>query len=162
MSESNAAPITVVILEDDENFATLVQRALEGLADSFTKIDSWTKLDRTNRSEIMWIDLRMPDSDVKMSLDRIKELRSIDAEMIIIVGSGFISPEISARLHQLDTDGLYFKGGQFDPYQVASIVLLAIMRAKKRNPEAHAALLDRALKWMGKRFPEAALVPTSS
>jgi DNA-binding NarL/FixJ family response regulator len=146
--------VNLVIIEDDANFAHLVAQALDGLVDKVTVMDHWEDLPAIDANDLAWVDLRTPRSGVDDSIRHIHSLRQRRPDIVIVVGSGFITPEVRARLEQAGADGCFYKSSSFTAEQVASLIVLALSRATKRNYEANRKLLARALEWHSHRFPE--------
>ncbi len=147
-----------IIVEDDPNFATLVARSIDGLAEKpITVVDNWKDaMDQIENADVAWVDLRMPSSIEAESIKWVANLRKEHKRVVVVVGSGFITPEVRAHLEQAGIDAVYVKEGQYDPKQMASVVILALMKACKRNPDFDRRLLDRALEWMHERYHEVA------
>lgn len=149
----------LVIIEDDPFFAALVARALEGLVQSVVIVSTWEEAayhfpDR----DVAWVDLRIsPEVKERESLEFIKKLRVQQPGLVIIVGSGFISPEFQLELEAVGVDACFHKDSKFSVEQVASIVLAAMMRANLRGNAETKTLLTRALEWMHHRHPEAVI-----
>lgn len=145
----------LVIIEDDANFATLLAHALEGLTESVIVVSNWTdaRANMTGR-DVAWIDLRLaPDTHEAESLREITQLREQRSDLVIVVGSGYITPEMRAKLDQAGVDACFYKDSSFSAKQVASLIVAAIMKANMRNNESTRRLLVRALQWMQDRFP---------
>lgn len=152
--------MNLIVIEDDENFASLVAKSLEGLVDNVSVFSDWDNAFSTVQNttgDIAWVDLRMPTSSERQTIDRIAKLRSTHQDIVIIVGSGYITPEIRASLDRAGIDGCYYKGGKYTPEQVGSLIVLGLMRASKRNPNTMNAMLNKAMEWFHKKFPEASI-----
>lgn len=149
--------VKVVIIEDEADFAKLIGRCLDGLADSVATFSDWIgalqHID-TYDDDVAWVDLRMPTSSEEDSIKHIAELRSRNKRIVIVVGSGYITAEVRAELDRAGADGCFYKTAEFKAEQVASLIVLGMMRANMRYPNGK--LLERALAWMKVRFPNAA------
>lgn len=148
----------LIIIEDDPLFAELVKRALEGLMESVMIASSWDEAqEQLDTSNLAWADLRLsPQCREQESIHRIEELRAKRPDIVIVVGSGFITPETRAKLERAGVDGCFYKDKHFSVNQVASLILNAIMRANLRGHEVNKKLLTRALEWMHEKHPHAA------
>lgn len=152
----------LIILEDDAAFATLVARALDGLVSSVEIVDSWEKAaplfhDRNTA----WIDLRIyPNVTAEQAIVNIKGVRQENRDLVIIVGSGFVTPELRAKLERAGVDQVFYKDSRFSPQQVASIIVAAVMRASMRSGDKVRGLLDKALQWHHQKYPD--LIPDKS
>lgn len=152
--------LKLLIIEDDENFAQLVVRALDGLVDEAMTVCDWSKAllhIETEKDDCLWADLRMPGTSEEDSLEKIEALRKGNPRIVIIVGSGFITPTIRAQLSKAGVDSVFYKNAGFRAEQVASLIVLGIMRAKMRNGTFLDKLLERALGWMSERYPNVAI-----
>lgn len=148
----------IVILEDDYNFAFLIKSALDGLAKEIVITESWDDaLRNAQNGQVIWIDLRMPESPIEVSMERVRSLRKENDQIVIIVGSGFISPKIRADLERAGVDGCFYKGVDFKAQQVGALVIAAMMKATKRSYESHKKMLELALQWLKNRYPNADL-----
>lgn len=148
--------VKLLIVEDDENFARLITRALEGLADEAEVVNDWHKAFihiETEKDDALWADLRMPGTSEEESIERIKMLRESNPKIVIIVGSGFITPHVRSKLNKAGVDAVFYKDAGFKAEQVASLIVLGIMRANMRTPNFYAKLLTKALEWMHSRYP---------
>lgn len=154
----------LLILEDDAAFASLVVRALDGLFTSAEIVDSWEKAEPLLiESSAAWFDLRIYSLDgrsvtAEEGVENIGQVRKKCPDLVIIVGSGFISPEMRAKLDRAGVDQVFYKGSGFSPEQVAAIIIGAIMRASMRSGETVRALLDKALQWHHRKYPD--LIPS--
>lgn len=153
--------LKLLIIEDDANFASLVARALEGLVDEAVTVSDWKKAIlhiETEKDDCLWADLRMPPHVTEFdAIENIESLRKTHPELVIIVGSGFITPLLRAQLNQAGVDSVFYKDAGFKAEQVASLIVLGIMRAKMRNGNFLDKLLERALGWMSERYPTVAM-----
>lgn len=149
--------IRVIVIEDDENFAQLIGMTLTGLIEPISIVDNWEaafEMIESERHDVAWADLRMPMSHEAETVLRIAHLRKINPDIVIIVGSGYLTPALQAELHRAGTDGIFFKGDRYDPKRVATLIVLGLMRVKKRSVKFNDQLLLKALQWMEQRFPE--------
>lgn len=142
----------LIVIEDDPGFAHLIKETLTGFAESISVFDNWG-IANFEDCEVAWIDLRMPDSGERETVDRVKRLRAHNKDIIIIIGSGHITPELRDELDHLGIDGWYYKSANFTAGQMASLVILSIMKGVKRTSGLHKKLLQAGLEWLGKRFP---------
>lgn len=149
----------LLILEDDRNFATLVCVALEGLFDEVQIVESWDKAEPLfSNQNVAWIDLRVSaDVSVEQAVLKIKTTREQNLDLVIVVGSGFITPELRAKLERAGVDSVFYKDSGFSPQQVASIIVAALMRASMRSGEKVRTLLTKALEWHHLKYPD--LIP---
>lgn len=145
----------LLIIEDDANFAYLVARALDGLTESVVVAQSWEEAKpHLAERQMAWIDLRLPPTThEEESVANIRALRMERPELVIIVGSGYITPELRARLDRAGVDAAFYKDASFSAEQVASIIIVALMRANLRGHVENKFLLQRALEWMHERHP---------
>ncbi len=149
----------VLIIEDDRNYADLVTQALGGLASPAQHAASWEDaeqyLDATG-PDVAWVDLRLiPGVGEQESAARIKALKKRYPEIVIIVGSGYITPQIREDLKDF-VDAFLYKGTQFEARQIASLIVQGMMRASARGNSR--LLLDQALAWMHAKFPSTNIV----
>lgn len=150
--------INLLIIEDDPNFGELVGRALEGLVERVNIVCNWHlafQHVREQQDEVAWVDLRMPTSTETQSIENIELLRKHHTNVVIIVGSGYVTPEIRAKLERAGVDGVFYKSGHFNAEQIATLIILGLMKASKRNPHFNDRLLTRGLEWLRNRFPGA-------
>lgn len=150
--------LKLIIIEDDENFAYLLRQSLDGLTNDSTvqTVNNWQdafNLIDKNDHDVAWVDLRMPLSSEQQTVVRIENLRKKNPRIVIIVGSGYITPEIRAQLDHAGVDDCFYKSAQYDSRQVASLIVLGLMKAHKRGGLPKPDLLNYALKWMGEKFP---------
>ncbi len=146
----------IIIIEDDTNYAELVARALEGLAKPAVVATSWEDAEQYLKepdTNVMWIDLRMPTSSEARSVEKIKDVRQRFSDIVMIVASGYITPIMREELKAAGVDGFLYKGDHFDPRQVASLIITAMMSASGRSAKVDKSLLPKALEWMHQRFP---------
>lgn len=151
-----SATLKLLIIEDDANFSTLVARALEGLADEVERVDNWTQAfihTNTEKDDAVWADLRMPGTSEEEAIENIAKLRTLNHRIVIVVGSGFITPYVRAKLDQAGCDGVFYKNAGFKAEQVASLIVLGMMRARMRNAAFNDKLLGKALEWLSERYP---------
>lgn len=155
----------VLIIEDDPHYADLVARALDGLAKPAVIVSDWEqaeeyldKKDPEGSTEVAWIDLRMPTSTEEESVERITALRARHQDLVIIVASGFLSDDIKSKLSGVDG---FLAKDRFNPKQVASLIVLGILRSNKRLHRAGGELLNCALVWLHERYP-GTTIPTES
>lgn len=152
-----------LIIEDDETFALLVAKALDGLALPAITATNWEDAERFLEeavADVVWVDLRMPGVSTELqTIDRIRWLRTRFEDIVIIVGSGYISPEIRDQLKLLGVDEFLYKGSKFEPKQIASLIVRGIMAASGRGAKVDEKLLPMALEWMHERFPNTLQVP---
>lgn len=148
--------MTLLVVEDDPNFGELIARALEGLVERVNLVSNWhlafSHL-REEQDDVAWVDLRMPSSDEAQSINSIELMRKHHSNVVIIVGSGYITPEIRAKLERAGVDGVFYKDGSFRAEQVAALIVLGLMKASKRSPHFNDKLLTRGLEWLRDRFP---------
>ena len=150
------APIVhIAVIEDDEAFTTLLKSTLRGLSDDLHTFYNWTGADESvEAADIVWIDLRlMPDFGEEQSIARIEALRKKRPGLVIIVGSGYVSPLVRAKLDKAGIDGVFFKNHQFAAREVGILIVASVMRASLRGAEAHRELLERVLAWNSLRYP---------
>lgn len=155
-----SAILKLLIIEDDPRFASLIVRALEGLADEVETVNDWAKAFihiETEKDDAVWVDLRMPHSSEEDSIANITKLRNSNHRIVIVVGSGFITPLVRAQLDRAGVDGCFYKDAGFRAEQVASLIVLGMMRARMRNVTTNDKLLTRALEWLGERYPNVAI-----
>jgi DNA-binding NtrC family response regulator len=155
-----SAILKLLIIEDDANMSVLVARALDGLADEVDRVDNWQQAFihvETEKDDVVWADLRMPDSPEYESIGNIAKLRALNRRVVIIVGSGFITPLIRAQLDRAGIDGVFYKSAEFRAEQVASLIVLGMMRARLRNTEFDNRMLTKALEWLSERYPTVAI-----
>lgn len=147
----------LIVIEDDTNFAMLVAHALEGLTDSVSVYSDWKdafeRVKKGRQGDVAWVDLRMPSSSEKETISHIAKMRRDHNDIVIIVGSGYITPEIRAALEKIGADGVYYKGGKYTPEQIGSLIVLGLMRASKRKPHSMDSLLNKAMDWFHQKFP---------
>ncbi len=154
--------MSVLVIEDDENFASLVAKALSGLADEIHIVSNWKdafdRLD-TGVDTAAWVDLRMPGVTEDDAIANIHTLRVHNPGVVIIVGSGYVTPYIRAKLERAGVDAVHYKDASFKAEQVASLITLGIMRASMRVPDSDRIrkILSKALDWMTIRFPHTAI-----
>lgn len=154
--------MSVLIIEDEITFAEMVGRAIEGLADEIHIVSTWVEAFerlKTDADAVTWADLRMPNIDEDSAIDNIAKMRKQNPGVVIIVGSGYVTPYIRARLERAGVDAVFYKDASFKAEQVASLITLGIMRASMRVPDSAKIkqILDKALDWMAKRFPHTAI-----
>lgn len=152
--------LKLLIIEDDKNIPILIERALEGLADTVVHLDNWEAAFEhiyKHNDDAAWIDLRMPGSSEEDSIANIAKLRSLNHRIIIVVGSGFITPYVRAQLDRAGCDGVFYKDGGFRAEQVASLIVLGMMRARMRDVAFNDKLLTKALEWLSDRYPTVAI-----
>lgn len=152
--------LKLLIVEDDRHIATLIGRALDGLADCVDCVDNWeAAFDHISRNndDALWADLRMPGTSEEDAIANIAKLRSLNHRIVIIVGSGFITPHIRALLDKVGTDAVFYKQAGFKAEQVASLIVLGMMRSRMRDASFNDRLLGRALEWLSERYPTAAM-----
>ncbi len=155
-----SAVLKVLIVEDDDNFAKLIRSALDGLADEISVVSDWTKAFlhiSTEKDDVLWADLRMPGTFEQEAIENIETVRAANPRMVIVVGSGYITPIIRAQLNKAGVDSVFYKDAGFRVEQVASLIVLGIMRAKMRNGTFLDKLLTKALEWMSERYPTVAI-----
>jgi len=150
----------LLIIEDDQNLSEMIGKALDGLVDSCSQVDNWDEAFAHIEKEgddAAWIDLRMPKASVEESVQNIAKLRAGNQRIIIIVGSGFITPYVRAQLSQAGVDGCFYKSAAFKAEQVAALIVLGMMRAKMRTPTFNDKFLQRGLALMAQRYPNVAI-----
>lgn len=153
----------ILILEDDMNYATLVAKALEGLAEPAVIAQSWEEAEaylatHAESPDVAWIDLRMPPNvTVEISETRIMALRASHPNLVVIVASGYLEPMLRYRLMEAGVDGCLYKGNKFEPAQIASLIVVGLMKASRSGKNVRQQVLDRALEWLHARFPETTL-----
>lgn len=145
----------LIVIEDDELFAELIKRALVGLTDSVIMVKSWAEAQpHLAEQQMAWVDLRLsPEVRERESLEHIRNLRQQHSDIVIIVGSGFITPKLREDLHEAGVDAVFHKDTNFSAEQVAAIIIVALMRAEMRGSVEVNLLLQRAQKWMHERHP---------
>lgn len=151
-----SATLKLIVIEDDENFARLVARALDGLVESAERVANWREAFlhiSTEKDDVAWVDLRMPGTSEEESIQNITKLRHENHRIVIVVGSGFVTPHVRAKLDRAGVDGCFYKDAGFRAEQVASLIVLGMMRARMRNEAFNDKLLARALEWLSERYP---------
>lgn len=152
--------LKLLVIEDDPNFAKLVARALEGLADEVETVANWEEAflhTETKNDDAVWADLRMPGTSEEEAIANITKMRMLNFRIVIVVGSGFITPYVRAQLNKAGVDGVFYKDAGFKAEQVASLIVLGMMRARMRNETFNDKLLSRALEWLSERYPTVAI-----
>jgi len=154
--------MTVLIIDDDPNYTYLVEQALNGIADTILKAQSWKDAAPLieQKPEVAWIDLCIPPDGVHDSIEHIRVLREKRVEMIIVISSGYVEPYVAKELNDLHVDAIMSKGGRFEPGQVAALVVLGMMRSADRGLRPDKEWLSHALQIMKRRFPTI-LIPSS-
>lgn len=149
----------IVIIEDDAGYAELITRTLDGLADSIQVATDWDTGERliSDKADMVWVDLRLPPRTFEAdSVIRIRQLRQRHPDLVIIVASGYISPEIKIELKDSGVDDFLYKGGRFDGRQVGSLILRSLVMAGNTGRKINPAILTKATEWLLIRFPNAA------
>ena len=145
----------IIVIEDDANYAELVRHALDGLATSVQVFHNWEEARYAieQKPNVLWIDLAVTGvtfDDVTRNIGNARK----DAELIIVVASGFLDAKRRKELEIVGVDFMDDKQNRIDPLQIASLIVLGILKAKRRGSKSAAALLDRALEFMHARFPD--------
>lgn len=110
----NCGTMRILIAEDEDRLAELLERYMEPLSSYICVVKSITALFETLQREqfdLITYDLRYPDSPVKEeSLARIREVKELNPEGIIIVVTGYYDPTMERLLTESCADGIIKKG----------------------------------------------------
>jgi len=151
--------IKIIVIEDDANYAEMIQGALTGIADEIIICETWeqAQLAFEKKPNVLWVDLAVPGTDPDSVAKRIAGVRQSDGELIIVVASGYLTPERRAQLGAAGVDFMDNKMNRVNPLQIASLIILGMLAAKRRGARTIGPYLDRALDFMHARFPESAI-----
>jgi len=148
--------MTVLIIDDDPGYTMLIELALREFADVILKAMTWDEADPllSQNPDVAWVDLVVPPDGVQQSLQRIRQLREQNVQIVIVISSGYIEQSVAAQLDEIGVDAIMAKGQRFEPGQVAALVVLGMIKAEGRGVTRNREYLTKATDLMQKRFPK--------
>lgn len=147
----------IVIIEDNERYARVIENALDGFAAEIVTVATWKEaqpyLDA--KPDVAWVDLQLPDSTARETVVKIAEVRAKNAEIVIIVVSGFIDEELRKAALNSGADAIENKNASGTRRKLISLIFLAMNSAQNRMPtERRVSLLEHAARFMADTFPQ--------
>lgn len=147
----------IVIIEDNERYANVIQNALDGFATEIVTVSTWKEAEPYlhTKPDVAWVDLQLPDSEARDTIVKIAEVRSKNAEIVIIVVSGFVDDEIRKAALESGVDVIENKNAASTRRKLISLILLAMNGAQNRMPtERRVSLLEHAARFISSTFPQ--------
>lgn len=138
----------ILIIEDDPFFCELVQRDLDGVADTVLTALSWEEAEQHFSGEltVIWADLVIPPEGVEESIEKVRRLRALYPDTVLLVCSGYLTEENRRLLREVGVDGMADKSSR--PGSAIALITLGIMRDKDitefSKDKARQLLADRA------------------
>ncbi len=149
----------VIIAEDDEAFSGMVERCLQGIAREIVIAKTWAEVEEYmgQRPDILWSDLRLLDSDPDQTFGKIAAVRQSDKDIVIIIMSGYVSPEMENKAKNSGIDVVALKGRDTSTRnKIMSLIMLAISNAQVRSPGSQRMpILNRAIELIINSLPKA-------
>lgn len=146
----------ILIVEDNDHYANLVRKYLNGLATEIVVVHSWADAQRhvQMRYDVAWFDLHIPDAQISDMVLKIAEMRDKHQKTVIVVCSGYITEERKKELSAIGADVIADKSMVLNPVEITSLVMLGIMNAVHRtgDDEGLAKMLERASKFVAGTF----------
>lgn len=103
-----------LIAEDEDNLRELLRRYLEPISSYICVVKSISGLFEAlthSQFDLITYDLRYPDSPIKeSSLARIREIKELNPEAIIIIVTGYYDPSMERLITESEADGIIKKG----------------------------------------------------
>lgn len=104
----------ILIVEDDEPLAGLIARYFRPLTSIAPVIarnmtEAMQEINRVPPVDLVTLDLALPDSTPLETLGRIKEMKAINPNAIIVVVTGTVKPEMEGEVMSSGADGFMQK-----------------------------------------------------
>lgn len=102
----------LLIVEDDPALSNVLLRLFEPIADMCKTVSSFTdglNAMISDRFDIVTLDLNLPDTRDRHTLERIKELKAVHPQAIVIVYTGITSPGLEKEALDAGADGFITK-----------------------------------------------------
>lgn len=147
----------IVLIEDNQRYSDILANMLDGFASEVVVVKTWeeAKPHLEDNPDVAWIDLQLPDSGPEETVMRIGEVRSNDPDVVIIVVSGHIDPQIEKDALRHGADHIEQKAISGTRQKLLSLIMLAMVKAQQRGAKRRLpTLLEHAARFMAETFPQ--------
>jgi CheY-like chemotaxis protein len=140
----------ILIVEDAPEMAKLLVRYLQPVAREIIVAESmehaFAVINQVNPFDIVTLDLNLPDSRTEETRDKIREIKRINPDALVVVITGVVRPEEQERIIAAGADGYVYKvdimGQPTKFWQTLSDVLKSVVKTPTRYTK-NVAIMER-------------------
>jgi CheY-like chemotaxis protein len=130
----------ILIVEDAPEMAKLLVRYLQPVAREIIVADSmehaFAVINAVDPFDIVTLDLNLPDSRTEETRDKIREIKRVNPDALVVVITGVVRPEEQAKILEAGADGYVYKvdimGQPTKFWQTLSDVMRSVVKTPTR------------------------------
>lgn len=142
--------LRILIIEDNTNFGNMLVTFLSDIAYEIVLVKNWEEANEylATHPDVAIVDLQLADLNIPRSVAQVQDLRARDKNIVIIILSGFVSPDIHRALLEIPVEMVEEKQTSYSVEKLFALVIMGLMKAIKRGSQGQqgqlVALMQKA------------------